>query len=119
MNKESEYDVEECFEVIDGRGGRGSFDVDDEAYTKMAKKIGIHAYALYVALSYHYNEDRATSPSIKFLAKSLKVSESTIKRSIKILKERKMITVKKVRTECENWNNLYILMDSSVWNYEN
>ncbi|MDD5146057.1 MAG: helix-turn-helix domain-containing protein [Candidatus Pacebacteria bacterium] len=106
---------EEKFSVRDLRI-KEKFFVDDLYLNGYAKKCGIYATGVYLSLCRHANKEQLCYPSLKTIAKELKISRSQVIRAIKILKENKIIKVIRIGKKL---NNRYLLIDKSEWSGRN
>ncbi len=104
--------------IIDNRR-KEKFMIDDEYLNGMAKLCGIYATGVYISMCRHASKDQESFPSITLMSEELGVGRDSIIKGIKNLKERNVIEVGKIRNKAGKWlNNLYILQDKTVWNYD-
>lgn len=104
--------------IIDKRE-RHKFMVDDTYLDDFAKFCGIYAIGVYMSLCRHANKDQYCFPAIKLIAKELSISPNSVKNGIKNLKELNIINIKRKKRKDGKWkNNIYTLLDKSVWKKE-
>ncbi len=99
------------FEVRDMRH-KEKFEIDDIYLNGHAKKCGIYATGVYMALCRHANKEQYCWPSIKKIAEELNISDKQVGRAVKIL-EKNRIIIK--RRSGKKMNNRYVLLDKSEW----
>jgi DNA-binding transcriptional ArsR family regulator len=88
------------------------FQVDDAYLNGYARKCGIYATGVYIALCRHVNSvNQSCFPSINLIAKKLAISKSQVIRALKKLEELNLIKKEKV----EGKNNYYSLLDKKHW----
>lgn len=103
--------------IIDKRK-KEKYMMDDEYLNGQAKLCGWQGTIVYTSLCRHANVNQESFPSIKLMAEQHGVSRPTIMKGIENLENRKVIEVKKTRTNDGKWlNNTYILLDKSEWDY--
>lgn len=106
---------ERLFKIRDARA-KERFQIDDQYLNGWAKKCGWQASLVYMSLCRHADREGESFPSIKLMAKELRVSERTIRRGVKTLQHHNIISIERVKNNQGRWlNNLYILMDKGVW----
>ena len=106
---------DETFQVVDERDF-GVFFMPDKFVDKMLRLIGSNGLRVYTIMRRHNGENDEGQVSHKELAKLSGVSEGSIKRGVKILKERRLIEVIKERDENGKFlYNRYIFLKESVW----
>lgn len=107
--------MSETFEVRDMRH-KEKFFVDDEYLNGYAKHLGTTTSMVYFVLCRHADKNQECFPSYEHIADKLGVSDATIKRSIRDLKDWNIIAIgKRKRTSGKFMHNSYILLDKSVW----
>jgi len=107
--------MEKIKRIIDQRS-KAKFIIDDEYLNGYARLCGIYATGVYVSLCRHSNKNQYCFPGISLMAKELDVSINSIKKGIKNLKDWGIITVNQEKKENGSFrNNVYILLDKSVW----
>jgi len=92
----------------------GWFWADNAIYDIFAPVVGIHAFAVYIALCRHADwQGKAFAPktTLSVLAKQLHVSEPTICKALKTLANHRLITITKRREGKIALPNLYTLTD--------
>ena len=78
--------------VIDRRN-KEKFFVDDVFIDKMARELGPFGTSVYFSLCRHSNINQQCFPSIKYISEELSISESSVKRSLAVLEELKIIAL--------------------------
>lgn len=112
---EKQQNMSETFEVRDMRH-KEKFFVDDEYLNGYAKHLGTTTSMVYFVLCRHADKNQECFPSYEHIADKLGVSDATIKRSIKDLKDWNIISIgKRKRTHGKFLHNSYLLLDKSVW----
>ena len=92
------------------------YNIDDAYLNGWAKIIKPTGTAIYNSLCRHADIELSSYPSIKLLAKEHGISEKSVQRAIKKLKECNLIAYEQVRNEQGKWlRNKYFLLDKSVW----
>lgn len=92
------------------------FFVDDAYLNGYAKYLGTTNSMIYFILCRHADKNQECFPSYEFIAERLGVSEATIKRGVKILKDWNIISIgKRKRKNGQFLHNSYVLLDKSVW----
>lgn len=76
----------------DGRPGR--FWVDNDVLDEYARRIGVHAYAVYTALARHADANGMCYPSTGTLADELDISRPTVSKAIHTLEGAGLIDIK-------------------------
>lgn len=103
------------FKIRDERN-KGYFTVDNVFIDYYAQKIGPHAAMVYMVLCRHADKSQTCFPSQEIISSKSGISDSTVKRKLKILEEYNMIVVEKERNSKGEWmHNTYTLMDKTVW----
>lgn len=79
---------------MEGRDGRrpGTFWIDNELVTVHAKKIGVHAFAVYMVLVEH-SRDNECFPSTSTIADELAISRQTVSKAIHVLEAEGLIHI--------------------------
>jgi hypothetical protein len=109
--------MEQKRRVVDQRK-KGFFMMEDEYLNGMAKLCGWQGTIVYFSLCRHADIEQKCFPSIKLMGEENAVCRTTIIKGIESLIKRNVIEVKKKRTKSGQWlNNIYILLDKSVWDY--
>lgn len=107
--------MSETFEVRDMRH-KEKFFVDDAYLNGYAKYLGTTTSMVYFVLCRHADKNQECFPSYDTIAEKLGVSDATVKRSIKTLKEWNIICIaKRKRKDGKFLHNSYTLLDKSVW----
>lgn len=105
----------ETFEVRDMRH-KEKFFVDDAYLNGYAKYLGTTNSMIYFILCRHADKNQECFPSYEFIASRLGVSEATIKRGVKELRNWNIISIgKRKRKGGQFLHNSYVLLDKSVW----
>lgn len=103
------------FKVRDFRN-KSWFMVDDEYLNGYAKLCGWQATLVYLSLCRHADNEQTSFPSIRLIGEEQDISESTVKRGIRTLKDWKIIAVEENRMpNGSKTTNTYILLDKSEW----
>lgn len=106
---------ERLFKIRDARA-KDRFQIDDQYLNGWAKQCGWQATLVYMSLCRHADRDGESFPSIELMSKELKVGINTIRRGVKSLLNFNIISIERVKNSKGRWlNNLYVLMDKSVW----
>ena len=107
--------MSETFEVRDMRH-KEKFFVDDAYLNGYAKHLGTTTSMVYFVLCRHADKNQECFPSYDTIAIKLGISDATVKRSIKTLKEWNIICIaKRKRKGGKFLHNSYTLLDKSVW----
>ena len=93
----------------------GHFWADNEVYDIFVARIGVHAFAVYMALCKYVNQQAACNPSFEEIARKLAVSRRTVIRAMATLAEHKLVRVEHVKITKNgkpfNSSNIYTLLD--------
>jgi len=101
--------------IIDKRK-KEKFMLDDAYLNGQAKVCGWQATLVYIALCRHASKSQEAFPSIKTMMDKLGVSRNTILKGLSNLERHKVIEIHKTRAKNGKWlNNMYVLLDKSVW----
>lgn len=96
---------------------KGWFIIDNEYLNGYARILGASCTVVYLSLCRHANtETQECFPSMKLIAEENGISTRTVMRAISVLEKWHIINVEKSKREdgTQN-NNIYTLMDKSVW----
>jgi biotin operon repressor len=105
----------QTFEIRDSRF-KEKFMVDDAYLNGYARKCGISATGVYVALCRHADQRQESFPSVIRLADTLGITSRTVIRAVQTLQRHNIIQVVKRKNESGQWlRNVYVLMDKTVW----
>lgn len=106
--------MSETFHIRDERKP-GHFWADNEIYDVFAARIGVYAFAVYMALCKYVNKQAACNPSYEEVARKLGISRRQVIRAIETLKDYKLIKVRQTYTTVEGKrrfsSNSYTLLD--------
>ncbi len=103
------------FKVRDKRNKKW-FIVDNEYLNGYGRTLGPIGIAVYVALCRWANEDQQCWPSRKKIAEEIGISEKTVKKYLRLLKEYNIIAVEQRKDEQNKFKtNVYFLLDKSEW----
>lgn len=98
------------FEVRDTRQ-TGWFFAHNAVYDQYAAKVGINAFAVYMALCRHADDQQEARPSHGLIAKRLNVSRRTVVRAMQTLEEAGLVKVEAtVRENGSYTSNTYTLL---------
>jgi len=87
------------------------FWADNEILDDYARKIGIHAFAVYMALTRHANQDGVCFPSTSTIAEELGTSRQTVSKSIWILERHGLVHIEDQRLKVRSQtNHIYTLI---------
>jgi len=102
---------EKKIEVRDRRG-KERFYLDDAYLNGYAKICGIYATGVYISLCRHADQSQKCWPSIRRIAEELSISQTQVRRAIKILEQRNIIKKERLGKKL---NNRYWLLNKSEW----
>jgi len=102
------------FKIRDKRN-KGWFYLDNEYLNGFGKEFGAIGVAVYVCLCRHANNQQESFPSHKTIAEELSITEKTVKKYLKVMKEHNIFKVEQRRNKSGKFlHNVYTLMDKSV-----
>ena len=105
------------FKVRDSRN-KSFFIVDNIYLNGFAKKLGVHATAVYLSLCRHADQLQISFPSQKLIAEENGMSEKTVWTKLQLLGKYNLIKIEKERNSKGKWmNNLYFLIDRTEWKH--
>lgn len=109
----------QIFKIRDLRK-KTQFKMDDEYLNGWARYCGINATLVYLSLCRHAEfHTQKAFPSQKKIAWEHGISERTVTRGIKKLISFKILLIEKERIGGKFENNIYVLLDKSVWKKPN
>lgn len=102
---------------VRNRQNRGWFYIDNEFVDIYGKIFGAVGTAIYICLCRHVDKDQKCFPSEKLIGEKLGISDRCVRKYIELLEQYNVIKKNKQRNERnQRWaNNIYFLMDRTVW----
>ena len=107
--------MDKRFKVRDLRK-KEQFIIDDAYLNGYAKFFRPNGTAIYISLCRRADKEQSCFPSEKTIAKDHNITDRTVRKYIKRLKQANIIRIKKERSKSGKWyNNVYYLIDKSEW----
>lgn len=107
--------MEITFNVRDLRD-KHFFVIDDAYLNGYAKFLGTTTTCVYISLCRHADKNQTCFPSEKLMGEELGVKERTVRRSVRVLRDWRIIGIKQKKSKSGKFlHNEYCLYDKSVW----
>jgi hypothetical protein len=105
------------FKVRDKRK-KGWFYLDNEYLNGLGKYLGPNGIAVYVALCRHAGDKESCYPSQQKIAEETGMDRKTVNKYLNLLVDHNVIVIQKRKNIDKQYeNNVYFLLDKSVWKY--